>query len=83
MISQRGGFPCMKKDKEIFQCSCCGNIHRVDSRYKPRGDIIYVPLWCDKCNEYSKQLYCGDDDSQIYELYDLNIDEKYYNYKTK
>lgn len=73
----------MSRDKEIFQCSCCGNISRVDSRYKPRGDIIYVPLWCDKCNEYSKQLYCGDDENQIYELYDLNIDEKYYNYRTK
>lgn len=78
MIEQRGGFQCMRTDKEIFQCSCCGTIHKVNEKYKPRGDIIYVPLWCDKCNEYTQQLHCGDDDNEIYALYDLNKDSRYY-----
>lgn len=73
----------MRKDKEIFQCSCCGNIHKVDERYKPRGDDIYATLWCQQCGEYTRHLYCGDDDNEIYALYDLNKDLRYYNYKTK
>lgn len=68
----------MKKDKEIFQCSCCGNISKVDSKYKPRGDIIYVPLWCEKCEGYTKQLHCGDDENDLYMLYDNNVDSRMY-----
>ena len=68
----------MNRDKEIFQCSCCGNIHKVDERYKPRGDTIYETLWCPKCKEYTRQLYCGDDIDSLYELYDLSKDSRYY-----
>ena len=68
----------MKRDKEIFQCGCCGSIHKVDEKYKPRGDKIYVTLWCQQCGRYTRQLYCGDDINDLYELYDVNIDPKYY-----
>ena len=68
----------MRTDKEIFQCSCCGNIHKVDSRYKPRGDDIYTTLWCPKCQEYTKHLYCGDDIDDLYMLCDINIDPRMY-----
>ena len=61
MIGQRGGLQCMRKDKEIFQCSCCGNIHRVSRKYRPQEDDIYVPLWCERCRDQTEQLYCGDD----------------------
>ena len=68
----------MNRDKEIFQCSCCGNIHKVSSKYRPEEDEIYVPLWCPKCRETTKQLYCGDDEDKLYELYDVNLDPRYY-----
>lgn len=67
----------MKRDKEIFQCSC-GNIHRVSSKYKPEDDEIYETLWCSKCQEYTRQLYCGDDIDDLYMLYDINIDPRIY-----
>lgn len=70
----------MNRDKEIFQCGCCGHIHKVNEDYRPRGNIIYVTLWCDKCKEYTKQLYCGDNPDEIYALYDVNIDGNYYKY---
>jgi hypothetical protein len=68
----------MSRDKEIFQCSCCGSINKTDERYKPRGDDIYVILWCPKCKRYERQLYCGDSMDTLYELYNLNIDSNYY-----
>lgn len=70
----------MKRDKEIFQCNCCGTIHKVDEKYKPRGDGIYETLWCQKCGEHTRQLYCGDNMDEIYALYDVNIDGNYYKY---
>ena len=68
----------MNMGKEIFQCGCCGSIHKVDSRYKPKDDEIYKYLWCDKCKEYTQQLHCGDNDDDLYELYDVNIDPRIY-----
>ena len=73
----------MDGDREIFQCSCCGNISKVNENYRPRGDTTYIVLWCERCEEYTEQLYCGDDVDDIYELYDLNVDSKYYKYKTE
>lgn len=68
----------MRSENEIFQCSCCGTIHKVDKKYKPENDQIYVPLWCEKCRDQTMQLYCGDDIDQIYALYDVTKDERYY-----
>lgn len=68
----------MSRDKEIFQCSCCGNIHKVDEKYKPQEDEIYVPLWCERCKDQTMQLYCGDNEDELYSLYNVNIDSKYY-----
>lgn len=70
----------MKSSKEIFQCNCCGHIHKVDDKYKPRGDDVYEDLWCPKCHGYTRQLHCGNDMDEIYALYDVNIDENYYKY---
>lgn len=78
MIDREEDFNGMNRDKEIFQCSCCGHINKVDDRYKPRGDTVYVPLWCERCRCQTTQLYCGDDESELYSLYDVNIDPKYY-----
>ena len=68
----------MNTGKEIFQCNCCGSIHKASSKYKPKGDEIYRRLWCDKCGEYTWQLYCGDNEDDLYELYDINIDPRIY-----
>ena len=68
----------MNKDKEIFQCNCCGTIYKVSGKYKPRGDDIYRRLWCQQCGDYTWQLHCGDNEDEIYELYNLNMDKNYY-----
>ena len=68
----------MSRDKEIFQCGCCGNISKVGGKYKPGEDDIYVSLWCSKCRDTTLQLYCGDDIDQLYGLYDVTKDSRYY-----
>lgn len=78
MIGREEDFNAMSRDKEIFQCGCCGHIHKVDGRYKPEEEQIYVPLWCERCRDQTLQLYCGDNESELYSLYDVNIDPRYY-----
>ena len=78
MIIHRKGDFNVNKNSEIFQCSCCGSIHKVDRKYKPQGYNIYVTLWCEKCKKCTTQLYCGDDEDGIYEFYDVNIDPRIY-----
>ena len=63
------------------QCADCGKIHKVDVKYRPRGDgIIYVTLWCDQCGMMTRQLDCGDDEEKLYEFIDINVDSRYYKY---
>lgn len=61
-----------------WQCQQCGKIHQIDDKYKPKGDNIYITLWCDKCKEYVQMLDCGTDVDALYETYNLNVDPKYY-----
>lgn len=61
-----------------FHCQQCGKMHQISDKYKPKEDNIYVELWCDKCKEYVQMLDCGDDINAIYEVYNLNVDPRYY-----
>lgn len=65
-----------------YQCAHCGCISNIEQKNRPRSDTTYVSLWCDKCKKVTRQLYCGDEDD-IYWLYDVVMDERYYKYNTK
>ena len=69
--------------KGYFQCRCCGSVNCIKMNDKPKENGIYIDLWCSKCTDVTQQLNCGEDLSDWYELYDLNNDPRYYNYKTK
>lgn len=69
--------------KGYFQCRCCGSVNYIKTKDKPKENGIYIDLWCSKCKDVTQQLNCGEDLSDWYELYDLNNDPRYYNYKTK
>lgn len=61
-----------------WQCQQCGEMHQIDDKYKPKEDRIYAKLWCEKCKTYVQMLDCGEDVVDIYEIYNLNVDPKYY-----
>lgn len=42
-------------------------------------DDIYADLYCDKC-KCSKALYLGDNKDDLYMLYDVTLDERYFYY---
>ena len=68
----------MNGDKHYFQCQLCGKIHQVDDKYKLKEGEIYSNLWCSQCGKTVRQLYCGTEEDDIYILYNVNVDPRYY-----
>jgi hypothetical protein len=69
------------KDRSVFQCMACGELHEVNMIYNSEDDI-YIKMKCKKCHKDTLHLYCGDlNDQYIY--FSLNQDYRYYQYNTK
>lgn len=69
----------MKKES-YWQCSICGKIHYIDRSYQIDSDSIYREIYCTHCEEETKQLWCGEDILDFYELFDYAKDERYFMY---
>lgn len=66
------------KQDDYIQCVDCGRIHKANI-YKLKDDTIYVDCYCPYCNG-SKGLYIGNNELDIYMLYDHTLDNRYYMY---
>ena len=66
-------------NEQYYQCSGCGYIHRaqVDKVIDLKNDLYYA-TYCPKCKEITKQLWVGEDESEVYALYDNTLDIRYY-----
>lgn len=69
------------KGKVWLQCQECGRLHKKE--VQNNIEDIYIEVQCPKCRNTTTHLVCSEDESEIYNLYNLNIDPRYYNYKTK
>ena len=67
--------------REYTQCQECGCIHQVDIQFNI--EELFVKLECPKCRGATTHLLCGNKEEDLYATYNLNIDPKYYQYKTK
>jgi Zn finger protein HypA/HybF involved in hydrogenase expression len=74
------GFHVMVKEVWL-QCQCCGELHKKKVEYNIED--IYIQEECPRCRDETTHLICGEDEWEIYHLYNLNTDPRYYNYKTK
>jgi hypothetical protein len=68
--------------REVFvQCQNCGKLYKREIEYNIED--IYIKLDCSGCRDDTTHLICSEDEDEIYHLYNLNADPKYYIYKTK
>ena len=70
----------MKREVWV-QCQFCGKLHKETIQYNIED--IYIKLHCSGCRDDTVHLICGQEESEIYHLYNLNADPRYYNYTTK
>lgn len=61
----------------LVQCSKCGEIHETQQFFL--NDDTYVDDICPKCGN-NRGLFVGNNISDMYELYDVNVDPRFYNY---
>lgn len=65
---------------QYVQCSQCGHIYEIYKEYKI--EQVYINSRCPKCNA-KRGLYLGTHIDEFYELMDINLDQRYYEYNTK
>jgi ssDNA-binding Zn-finger/Zn-ribbon topoisomerase 1 len=62
-----------------YQCTKCGKIHRVKiNKVWDLDDEIYYETYCPKCAEMVKHLDVGENELDMYELYDPVMDKRMY-----
>ena len=68
------------KEEGWVQCVQCGELHKVPSKCASiSDDDLYTELiFCPKCRDETKHLWCGQDETEIYIYYNVNIDPRYY-----
>ena len=63
--------------ENVFQCQSCGALHRLNIYYDIDSDL-YVRMKCPRCRGETLHLWCGEDESEIYIYYNINLDLRYY-----
>lgn len=66
--------------KHYFQCAKCGKIHQVEMEYNIDSEETYSILYCEQCEDETRQLWCGENPEDRYIYYDFNNDPRYYLY---
>ena len=67
-----------RDDTEYIQCSQCGHVHQTKQKHKTED--LYVDCDCPRCGA-KRGLYIGADLNDFYELADVTLDRRYYEYK--
>lgn len=63
-----------------WQCSICGKVHYIEKAHKIDSNNIYEKVYCTHCEDYTDQLWCGENILDFYELYNWNLDERFFIY---
>ena len=62
------------------QCTECGELHKVKSKDASISDddLYTEPIFCPRCRDGTKHLWCGEDETDVYIYYNANLDSRYY-----
>lgn len=82
MIRTKGGNINAMSREGWFQCQSCGSLHPAEVLFNIEEDL-YVQVRCEHCRKMTSHLWVGDDKSDLYLMYDVNVDPRYYKYNTK
>lgn len=59
------------------QCQVCGELHKTKIHNMSEDDL-FIKEYCPRCRDETKHLWCGEDETEIYFYYNLNVDPRYY-----
>ena len=61
-----------------FQCQRCGRIHKEKIRINIDDDELFLKMECKHCRDDTEHLWVGETEIDIYQLYNSNIDPRFY-----
>ena len=68
----------------IFQCQVCGHLHKVKMKREYNiEDDLFVKMKCPKCRDRTQHIWCGENKEDVYLYGNNNLDQRFFNYKTK
>lgn len=65
-----------------YQCSQCGTLQWSKQPFDIEDDL-YIRMECKHCGKTTSHLWVGDKEEDLYTLYDVVSDSRFYNYRTK
>lgn len=68
--------------EQWVQCQVCGSLHKVEMQFDIEDDL-FVKIICEHCRDGTDHIWIGDRPEDVYLNGNLNVDSRYYQYKTK
>lgn len=82
MIKAEGGnFNVMSKGQQ-YQCQECGTL-RWSKEPLNIEDDLFTKMKCKHCQKETNHLWVGEDEMDLYVMYNVNVDPRYYYNSTK
>lgn len=65
------------KKRTWIQCQNCGALYQIQQKLPV--DAFYIDTECPECG-YEVGLNCGENEEDVYELMNINLDDRFYRY---
>jgi hypothetical protein len=74
-------------EERWVQCQVCGETHRVTIHSLSEDNLytmahcpycLYTMIYCPHCRDETKHIWCGENETEIYCYYNLNVDPRFY-----
>ena len=66
-----------EKKRTFVQCQHCGALYQIQRKLPV--DAFYIESECPDCG-YNVGLNCGESKEDVYELININLDQRFYRY---
>ena len=60
-----------------YQCQICGSLQKSKEPLNIDNDL-FIKMKCKHCGKETDHLWVGEDELDLYTMYNLNVDPRYY-----
>ena len=64
------------REGQQYQCQICGSLQRSKELFNIDNDL-FIKMKCKHCGKETDHLWVGEDELDLYTMYNLNVDPRY------
>ena len=72
-----GGSLDVMREEQQYQCQICGSLQKSKELFNIDNDL-FIKMKCKHCGKETNHLWVGEDELDLYTMYNLNVDPRYY-----